>query len=357
MRGRTRKWHVVSGRRAQPWATLFFLVVGARVNADALEYARSLGNLEGDSFEHEVCARLRTVFADFQRIPRKPSGDAGLDGLSHGHTRAYCCYGPEQEPFKTNKQGLKEDILKKFRADMRKLFELEPKGKTSVIHCASPELGTVVAQGTKLQNVYLVVSWFEDRRVIGSLTTSFKHYLAASQCNFVEPNAGVSVWGPQDLAGLAVVDEHTKFRAENNAFIAKVKAAKQAPPARPTPADFDAKFDWLCAQPNALINNIERLRAHFRQVWGTALVADQELAASSVRLHEALESARAQAAVSAELRSMQAEDPANMITNMRAEIRQHLGLAFAQTLGDVTSDVADGEIARLIGNCPIDWRK
>jgi len=58
------------------------------VTAAEDSYARMLGALEKDSFQDEVCARLATVIADFQRIPAKPHGDAGLDGLSHGQARA-----------------------------------------------------------------------------------------------------------------------------------------------------------------------------------------------------------------------------------------------------------------------------
>jgi len=94
-------------------------------------YAKMLGCLEKDTFEMEVCARLATFISDFQRIPRKPNGDGGLDGLSHGQTTAYCCYGPEQEPFKTNTKGLKDDVIEKFRGDLRKLFELEHQGKAN----------------------------------------------------------------------------------------------------------------------------------------------------------------------------------------------------------------------------------
>ena len=83
---------------------------------DEDKYAKMLGALEKDAFQDEICTRLAAVFADFQRIPAKPHGDAGLDGLSHGQTRAYCCHGPEQEPFKKNAKGLKADILKNFEA-------------------------------------------------------------------------------------------------------------------------------------------------------------------------------------------------------------------------------------------------
>src|SRR5690242_17152991 len=90
-----------------------------------------LGALEKDAFQDEVCARLATVFADLQRIPPKPHGDAGLDGLSHGQTRAYCCYGPE-DAVKNNSKTLKNAILEKFRGDLRRLFELGYENKKLV---------------------------------------------------------------------------------------------------------------------------------------------------------------------------------------------------------------------------------
>ena len=55
------------------------------------DYEKLVGKLEGNAFEEEVCARLQTIFVDFQLIPAKPHGDGGLDGLSHGQERGYCC--------------------------------------------------------------------------------------------------------------------------------------------------------------------------------------------------------------------------------------------------------------------------
>ncbi len=169
-------------------------------------YARMLGTLEGDAFEDEVCARLATCIADFQRIPRKPAGDAGLDGLSHGQTRAYCCYGPQQEPFKQKTKGLKGDILEKCRSDLRKLFELEHATKKKLIAKPSPEMTTILAPGRRITNVYLVLSWFETHRIIGPLNESFAEYKAASSCTYVDPAARLTIWGPKELATLWAVE-------------------------------------------------------------------------------------------------------------------------------------------------------
>lgn len=57
---------------------------GNRLNSTLAERLR---RLEGEAFEEAVCLALELNLHDFQRIPDKPQGDGGLDGLSHGGTR------------------------------------------------------------------------------------------------------------------------------------------------------------------------------------------------------------------------------------------------------------------------------
>src|SRR5688500_4754115 len=111
--------------------------MASRSNLD--DYEKLIGKLEGNAFEEEVCARLQSIIVDFQHIPAKPHGDGGLDGLSHGQERAYCCYGPEQEVRKLENKGLKDDILNKFSNDLRKLFEIEFE-KRKLKHAPNGEL-------------------------------------------------------------------------------------------------------------------------------------------------------------------------------------------------------------------------
>lgn len=328
------------------------------MTATDAEYERFLGTLIGQDFQDEVCDRLRSVFRDFQRVPAKPQGDAGLDGLSHGSTAAYCCYGPEQIPAKIKAKGLKDDIVEKFRGDLRKLFELETNGK-KLTKTNKGGLAMVLGQGVPLKNIFLVVSWFEDKRILGLLKTSFRQYTKASACAFVSKTAQMVVWSPKDLVGLSVVDDVTRFRAENRSLLAKVKAAALAtPPPLPIPAlaDFDAKFDWLVSQDPAKAVNANRLREYFRRAWGTALLLDQQLSAESVGLHEALETARASATTTADLRSLQGLPASDLIAATRDDIHKHLQLAFADG-GTLSTGIADGEVARLIGECPLEWRK
>ena len=68
-------------------------------------YADYLGALEGNEFQDHVCFRLGRRFTDFQPVPANPGGDGGVDGLSHGLTQGYCCYGPERAHHHTTVDG------------------------------------------------------------------------------------------------------------------------------------------------------------------------------------------------------------------------------------------------------------
>lgn len=323
------------------------------------DYEKLLGGLEGDSFQDEVCARLASLFNDFQRVPPKPSGDGGLDGLSHGHTRAYCCYGPEQEAFKVNAKGLKDAIVAKFRSDLRKLCELTTGTTNRLKRIKSAALPDIVEKGVKIQHVYLVCSWFESHKVISPIATAFSTYKQRSANRFIDEQATVTVWGPKDLANKGIVDDHTMFRIEERALLARVKAAVAAAGVLPASmADFDAKFDDLRKRGGpARAATVDNLADYFRKAWATAIALDNELASTSVSLHEALEDAREQSAVSAQLKSTNTADPFTLVNDMRVEVSSRLGKNFGTRLSTMTSKVADGEVGRLIGDCHLDWRQ
>lgn len=320
------------------------------------DYEKLLGGLEGDSFEAEVCARLQSHISDFQRIPDKPNGDGGLDGLSHGQECGYCCYGPEPDPVKLKLKDLKDDIIEKFNSDLRRLFELKFADNRRLVDEPNSELATIIADGNKIKSVYLVVSWFETHRVIGPLNTSFNRYKQASKLRYIDPDASLTIWGPRDLATRGEIDEHTLFRIENRGLFERVKSATTETLPVESAADFDAKFEDLKMRRPARATHIEDLATGFRAAWAAAIALDNELASTSVALHEELEAARTDAAVSARLRSMGKADPYELIEAIRQDVVERLGKGFGQRLGGLTSKVADGVVAGLIGECPIEWR-
>jgi hypothetical protein len=333
--------------------TQILLIVASRSNLT--DYEKLIGKLEGNAFEEEVCARLQTIFVDFQTIPAKPHGDGGLDGLSHGQERAYCCYGPEQEARKLENKGLKDDIVDKFSGDLRKLFELEFENK-KLKHALNEELVTILGADRKIKHVHLIVSWFESHRVIGPLTTNFDRYKTASQLQFVEADATLTVWGPRNLAALGAVDEHTLFRIQNPALIASVQTASAAQLVKDSGGEFDAKFDDLKRRRPGAAANIDGIAQKLREAWAAAIALDNDLSKNSLGLHQVLESVRSDAALSAQMKSMSATDPYRLIDAMREEVGSHLEKGFGNRFGPLTPRITQGVVAGLIGECPIDWR-
>jgi hypothetical protein len=325
----------------------------SRSNLD--DYERLIGKLEGNAFQEEVCARLQIMIVDFQDTPAKPQGDGGLDGLSHSQEHAYCCYGPEQDVRKLDNKGLKDAIVDKFSGDLRKLFELEYEKRT-LKHAPNDELKTIMGDGRKIKHVQLIVSWFEDHRVIGPLNTNFEKYKAASQLNFVAADATLAVWGPKNLAALGAVDEHTLFRIQNPALIACVQAASAAELVKDGGGDFDAKFDDLKQRRPKSAAKIDGIAQKLREAWAAAIALDNDLSKNSLGLHQVLESVRSSAALSAQVKSMSAPDPYQLIETMHKEVADQLELGFGNRFGPLTPRITQGVVAGLIGECPIDWR-
>lgn len=321
-------------------------------NAD---YEKLIGKLESAPFEEEVCARLQTTYVDFQRIPAKPQGDGGLDGLSHNQERAYCCYGPEQDVRKLDNKGLKADIVKKFSEDMRKLFELDIENR-KLKHAPNVELGTIMGTDRKIKHLCLIVSYFESHQVIGPLTTAFDRYKTASQLKFIAADATMNVWGPKELAVLGAVDEHTLFRIQNPALIARVQAASAADLVKNYVGDFDAKFEDLKRRRPGSAARIDSIAHDLREAWAAAIVLDNDLSKNSLGLHQVLESVRSNSALSAKVKSMSATNPYLLIETMGKEVAGQLEQGFGSRFGQLTPRVTQGIVAGLIGECPIEWR-
>ena len=321
------------------------------------EYARHLGALEGTTFEKEVGAFLLRCYSDFQAVPAKPWGDGGLDGISHRFTRAYCCYGPEQEPFKKNIRGLKADILRKFRSDLRTLFELEMKSRRPV-QSETRELATIIPDGRRIKSIFLVVSTFNDHRIIGPLNKDFAHYCEASACRYVEQNATLAIWGPEQVVAQGGVSDSTLRRIEQRALLAKAERTIDTEPSEELETeDFKGKFDWLESRFPLREAKVRSLRSEFRRHWTVALRLDQEFSNTSVSIHQSLESFRGDAILDAELRSLQSTNPIELLTGMRELITRKLRERFGTELSaEIISPLANGETARLVGECPIDWR-
>lgn len=318
------------------------------------EYARRLAELSGEEFQAEVCARLYHAILGFQTVPAKPHGDAGLDGFSHGGKRGYCCYGLEHNAFASDKQREKA-VIKKFKSDLRRLFELDLE-KKKLVHITCPEMATILPNGQKLEYIELTANWFESHRVLNPILTAVEEYKLASKCNHVEPTVAVVVVGPDQLANRYAVDEITIARARQRVFIASIKAVAQTITIE-NPKDFESKMTVLRKINPEKVDEIHILAGQLLTNWRMAIAFDQKLDDTAPALHQTLEEDRSRILTKVVALMLTSDEPWTQLLSAEAIAEDILRRSLGNQFGELIHDVSFGEIARLIGECPINWKE
>jgi hypothetical protein len=313
-----------------------------------------LAVLSGSEFQAEVAARLQAVIPDFQTVPAKPQGDAGLDGLSHRGDRAYCCYGLEKNEFKTDKDRV-DAIVKKFRSDLRRLFELDYENK-KLTHSDNAEIPTILPDGCKVKHIELIANWFESHRVLNPLLSSTKQYAGASKCNFVEQSVTVTVIGPNELANRYAVDEVTIARARQRVLIQKVEEKAEGIVLAGT-TKFDKKISDLKEILPYQQETIEGLAAELQTHWRTALALEQELNETLPDVHRSFEAGRRMILTRVSMLMVSSGEPWKELRRATEVAEEILRKDLEKLVGRLIQDVSSGEVARLIGECPVGWKK
>jgi hypothetical protein len=330
-----------------PFIVFFSLLPMTSVDA----YAKEFGALSESAFETEACIRLEHTVNGFQRVPAKPQGDGGLDGFSHKGKRGYCCYGPILTSF-TKPKDLEKAIVKKFSSDLRRLCELDTE-KTALIHKTNDALPNILPAGAKLTEIILICNWFESHKVIGPLHTAMAKCLQASTCAFLSPDADVQIIGPVEFAQRYYADELALYALQSRIMIEKVKSSASALAVAP-PQGFDAKMATLKLIRPGKDLAIDGLAEDFRHDWKMNLAFEQELDETLPDLHRALQDGRRRILTRVNQRMLSSSAPWNELPEMVAEAREILRVEFG-AYANMVDDVSNGEIARLIGICPIDW--
>jgi hypothetical protein len=329
-----------------------------------VEYAKKLGAMTGDAFEVEVIVALHQSFTGgCQRIPDKPNGDGGLDGLSHNGRRAYCCYGLEMLPGPgTLPARLRQKIVKKFKSDLMRLHELDFKNK-KLVHKTNTVLPGILGDPPLqlIESVTLVANIFEDNQLIGDLRSAHAQYLKVSKKRFLHPKCELIMWGPEDVANNTSVTEQFLLRVEHPALFAAIEAASKQVPTHvlPDQQDFNQKFDDLAQRvPPHRKPSVESLRDVFRQGWSRSILVNDHLASTLPDLHEEFERVRRRAATDANLQSNRlGADPFALVETAREGLRTQMGELVNGGLPSATRDeLVDAETGRLLGECPLDWR-
>ena len=318
------------------------------------EYARSLASLSGKEFQAEVCARLQTFIIGFQNVPEKPFGDAGLDAFSDHGERGYCCYGPEHNAFKSNKK-LENDIVEKFKEDLRRLYELKFNDKVLQFY-ESPEMATILPTGHRLRQIELLVNWFESHRVLNPILTAAEEYAKASKCRYATKDATVIVVGPKDLANRYAVDEVTITRARQRIFLHNVQIKAQTVTLGST-GTFDVKMQSLKEMNPPQAEQVEALGRDLQVKWRVALAFEQELGDTLPGLRRDWDANRGRILTKVLTLMATSQKPWAELNNAMEMARDILQRDFEKLYGALIEDLSSGEVARLIGECPVGWKE
>jgi len=343
------------------------------------KYASTLEALTGTPFQDAVCTRLRSAIPSFQKIPDK-SGDGGLDGYSHNGEYGYCCYGFELDASKSEDVYVSM-IVDKFQKDLRRLFELEeirgkagdtteapvqvatpvttdaPKvQKPKLQHVPNKELASVLGKDVKIKHIRLLVNRFESKKALGRIQTALRRYKSASQCRLVDPSATLVLDGPQQLAEEHHVDELALSLAKRQMLIERLSdSAKKVE--LPTPSTFDSKMSLLKQIRPGHDSAIDGMAEAFKTDWKLALASEKDLSDSASNIHLALDRGKRRLLTKVNKLMTESDEPWNELSRAGELAEEMLGPILESWFGDLSTDVCNGEVASLIGDCPIGWEK
>jgi hypothetical protein len=177
-----------------------------------------------------------------------------------------------------------------------------------------------------------------------------------SKCRYVGASATIAVMGPRELANLYAVDEVTIMRARQRIVAKRVQQAAQLITID-DPKDFDSKMTILREIRPDQIPAIESLTDQLRANWRMALAFDRELDETVPSLHRAPEQNRKRILTKVSQLMLASTEPWSELMNASTIAQEILDKDFGNLYGSLVQDVSSGEVARLVGECPIGWQK
>jgi hypothetical protein len=217
-------------------------------------------------------------------------------------------------------------------------------------------MATILPAGRKIKHIDLLVNWVESHWVLSPIHTANDEYQKLSQLRYVEVDATVSVVGPKDLANQYAVDEVTITRARQRVFLKKLQEKAKSVVIAST-AKFDEKKDILKEMSPEMAETIDALWAQLQSCWRTALVFEQELDDTLPNLHRDLEVDRTRILQKILMLKLSSPAPWELLMKSTDIASEILRKDFDQLFGTIVEDLSQGEVARLVGECPIGWKK
>jgi len=165
----------------------------------------------------------------------------------------------------------------------------------------------------------------------------------------------VQIIGPTEFSQRYYADELALYALQSRVMVDKVKTSASAIAVLP-PQGFDAKIATLKLIRPGKEAAIDGLAEDFRHDWRMNLAFEQELDETLPDLHRALQEGRRRILTRVNQRMLSSTEPWKELKDMAAEARAILAVEFG-AYASMIEDVSNGEIARLIGLCPIDWER
>jgi len=102
---------------------------------------------------------------------------------------------------------------------------------------------------------------------------------------------------------------------------------------------------------------IDSLRIELQNAWRKSLAFEQELGDTLPSLHRELEANRARILTKVSMVMVASDKPWTELEHATEIASELLRKDFDKMFGLLIEDVSSGEIARLIGECPVGWEK
>lgn len=321
-------------------------------------YIKALAALEELPFQRAIVQRLLVALNNFQTVPSNPQGDGGLDGHSDHATRAYCCYGLQYAATKSAKQRSKK-LAAKFSKDLRRLYEVGTKANGKVLRHEDNDallrhFGKLPDPANRICHVTLIANWFESHEAYGEIIQNRARYALASQCRWITPTADVVLKGPREFVDQYGTDQSSMLWLEHQGTWDQLEkdAVITELPDGPT---FDSKMtaaeDWRPDSRSEVVQIADLLRAD----WQRAIAFEKQLDDRLPQLRKALERGRKN--LKLQVLTQDKSDPWETLRRSQQIAESIFRDDFRPIYGEaMVRELASGETARLVGECPINWK-
>jgi hypothetical protein len=212
-------------------------------------------------------------------------------------------------------------------------------------------MATILPTGQKMAHIQLIVNWFESHRILSPILTAAAEYKLASKCRYLDSSIVV---GPKQLADRYAVDEITIARSRQRTFVNSVKVAAQLV-SIDDPKGFDFKMAILREIMPQQVTAILRLTEQLIANWRVAIAFESKLDETAPMLHQLLEEDRGRILTRVVELMFASNEPWKRLGEAEDIANGILRQSFGKQYESLISNVSSGEIARLIGECPIGW--